>query len=78
MGHSIKCVKYRKTRHSFSDVQELFEGEKLVVPDTRKDYGESRMIAIGRINGRLVIGVFTQRSNIVRIISVRKANERQI
>ena len=58
-------------------MQELFEGEKLVVPDTRKDYGESRMIAIGRINGRLVIGVFTQRSNIVRIISVRKANERE-
>ena len=61
----------------FNDSQELFEGNKLVISDDRKDYGEARMIAVGRINDRLAVAVYTQRGKTIRIISVRKANSRE-
>lgn len=46
--------------------------------DTRKDYGEQRFIALGYIKGRLFSMVFTVRGTILRIISLRKANKREI
>ncbi len=61
----------------FNNAYELFGGDKLIIPDDRKDYGEKRMIAVGRINQRLVVAVYTQRGETIRIISVRKANSRE-
>ncbi|MBK5276215.1 MAG: BrnT family toxin [Desulfuromonadales bacterium] len=62
----------------FNDPHELFEGNKLIVPDDRKDYGEKRFIAVGHINNRLMIAVYTQRPpGAIRIISLRKANSRE-
>lgn len=49
----------------------------IVVPDVRRDYGESRFIAYGPLNGRLHALVFTQRTGARRIISFRKANRRE-
>ncbi len=71
------AVNIEKHGIDFNDAHELFEGDKLIIQDDRKDYGERRDIAIGRIDGRLVIAVFTQRGQIIRIISVRKANSRE-
>ena len=45
--------------------------------DTRRDYGEVRLRAMGLIDGRLHEAVFTPRGGRVRIISLRKANERE-
>jgi uncharacterized protein len=70
-------VNIEKHGIDFNDAHELFEGDKLVISDTRQDYGEKRMIAVGRINGRLMVGVYTQRSETLRIISIRKANDRE-
>jgi len=62
----------------FVDVPEMFGGPMLVVPDTRKDYGEARQIGFGLIRGRLVAVVFTEpEPETIRIISVRKANHRE-
>ena len=56
-----------------------FEWEKTVVwPDYRKDYGEDRMIGIGYIGERLFNVVFVDRDGIRRIISLRKANLREV
>lgn len=48
--------------------------------DDRRDYGEERRIAYGYVNRRLHVCVYTVRVDVeeVRIISVRKANEREI
>ena len=46
--------------------------------DDRKNYGEDRLIAYGHVEKRLHICVFTMRHDVTRIISVRKANEREI
>ena len=41
-------------------------------------YGEMRQIAIGYIGGRLHFVVFTERGEQRRIISMRKANPREV
>ncbi len=62
----------------FTDAPEMFDGPMLVVPDDRADYGEPRRIGMGSIRGRLMVVVYTERQpNIVRIISLRKANKRE-
>ena len=56
---------------------EVFAGATLTVEDDRKDYGEDRFITIGFLDGRMVVLVWTPRNSIPRIISMRKANERE-
>lgn len=46
--------------------------------DTRKDYGEARYIALGYIGDRLFSLVFTLRGDVMRVISLRKANPREV
>ena len=56
---------------------EVFAGSTLTVEDDRQNYGEDRFITIGFLDGRMVILVWTPRSGTRRIISMRKANERE-
>ena len=56
---------------------EVFAGATLTVEDDRQDYGEDRFITIGFLDDRMVILVWTPRIGARRIISVRKANERE-
>jgi len=50
----------------------------LVVEDARKDYGERRFRVLGQIEGRLHALVFTPRAGRVHVISLRKANQREV
>ena len=56
---------------------EIFGGATLTVEDDREDYGETRLITIGFLEGPMVVMVWTQRGPARRIISLRKANERE-
>ncbi len=56
---------------------EIFAGATLTIADDRKDYGEPRFITIGRLDGRMVVSVWTPRGAARRIISLRKANDRE-
>ena len=56
---------------------EVFAGATLTVEDDRQDYGEDRFITIGFLDERMVILVWTPRNGARRIISMRKANERE-
>jgi hypothetical protein len=49
-----------------------------VVEDTRNDYGEPRFQALGFIEGRLHMLVFTPRVDETHVISLRKANKREV
>jgi hypothetical protein len=56
-----------------------FEWETaLEFQDRRRDYGERRMVAYGEIASRLHVMVWTPRHGTVRLISLRKANGREI
>lgn len=46
--------------------------------DNRRSYGEDRYQLTGLIEGRLFVLVYTTRRDIVRIISARKANSREV
>jgi uncharacterized protein len=45
--------------------------------DNRRDYGEVRMVATGRIGQRLYLLIYAERGAVIRIISLRKANKRE-
>jgi uncharacterized protein len=56
----------------------LFAGPHLTIEDDRFDYGEIRLIAFGLIRDRLFVCVYVDRGSIRRIISLRKANSREV
>jgi uncharacterized DUF497 family protein len=62
----------------FVRAAEVFDGATATVRDERKDYGETRFVTTGRLDNRIVVVVWTPRGNARRIISMRKANEREI
>ena len=53
-------------------------GGALIVEDLRKDYGERRFQALGLIENRLHMMVFTPRASKAHVISLRKANKREV
>lgn len=61
----------------FEDAKLVFEGVTVEVEDTRKDYGEVRMICFGLLEGRMVVVGYTLRGSDRHIFSMRKANDRE-
>ena len=56
----------------------LFDGPTLERDDTRRDYGERRILATGTVSGEVLMCVYTDREpGIRRIISLRFANRRE-
>ena len=62
----------------FARAGEVFEGVQLTRQDKREDYAEVRFVTAGWLDARLVVVVWTPRGEVRRIISMRKANEREI
>lgn len=76
-----KNQKNIEERNLSFELARQFEWETAVITqDLRKDYPEERFIASGYISGfdRLYILVFTPIPNGFRVISFRKANNREI
>jgi uncharacterized DUF497 family protein len=61
----------------FADAAAVFAGVHLTLEDHRQDYGEIRFISVGLLCQRMVVMVWTLRGAARRIISMRKANERE-
>ena len=62
----------------FAQAGQVFYGRYLTMQDLRMPYSEPRFITVGVMGGRMVVLVWTQRGNARRIISMRKANDREI
>ncbi|MHB9100360.1 MAG: BrnT family toxin [Sulfuricella sp.] len=56
----------------------FFDPNRIVHADTRHSYGEERYQLMGMIEQRLFVVVYTPRHDTMRIISVRKANQREV
>ncbi len=56
----------------------FFDPNRLVHADNRRSYGEDRYQLMGMIQQRLFVVVYTPRHDVIRIISARKANQREI
>jgi uncharacterized protein len=50
----------------------------LIIVDGRKDYGETRLQVLALIEGRLHVVVVTPRGDDLRVISLRKANKKEV
>ena len=61
----------------FASAAEVFAGRFYDRLDDRFDYGEERVITVGRLAGRMVVVVWTQRETARHVISMRKANDRE-
>lgn len=62
----------------FDDGARIFLGRVLVWQDARRDYGEDRFRAIGESLGEILHVAFTWRGRVMRIVSVRRANRREV
>lgn len=56
----------------------FMDADRLIRKDARWDYGEDRYQLIGAIDRRVFFVVYTIRGKIIRIISARKANKREV
>lgn len=65
-------------RLAFVLLSEMDWATAYVVEDERKDYGERRFRVLGYISGRLYAAVFTPRADKFHVISLRKANSREV
>lgn len=66
-----------QTRHhiSFAEAVAIFVDPRLVVLDASRERNhENRSKAIGMIEGRIFVVVFTRRGSATRVISARRAN----
>lgn len=62
---------------SFEDAILVFRGETVIVLDDRYDYGEVRYSVFGELGGRGIVVTYTNRASRIRIISMRRTNNRE-
>jgi uncharacterized protein len=61
----------------FADAAAIFAGVTVEIEDTRKNYGERRVICYGLLAGRVVVVGYTPRGADRHVFSMRKASERE-
>lgn len=68
-----------KEKHDvdFSEAYRFDWRTALIQQDNRRDYGEERFKAMGFVGERLHIIVYTLRGGTVRIIGMRRANDKE-
>ena len=74
-----KSTKNDEERDFSFELAAQFDFETAVIEiDNRKNYQEIRFNALGLIDDRLYHMTYTVREDIVRVISLRKANKREV
>jgi hypothetical protein len=68
----------RERGFGFDYAARIFAGPTLEAIDRRNDYGEERIRAIGEIDGRVFVVVYTDRSRVRWIISAWKASGKDL
>ncbi len=67
----------RQGGFGFDTAAWVFDGPTLEAVDDRRAYGEIRIRAIGRVDVNVLVVVYTDRNEVRRIISARKANRKE-
>ena len=70
-------LNFEKHGIDFNLAKTAFDGEIVTKVDGRFDYGEIRQVALGEVEGRVLFVVYTERGDVIRIISARKANKKE-
>ena len=73
-----QALNLRKHGIDLSDAAYVFlDPHRLDAADERKDYGGERRLVVGAVEDRVWVVVYTRRADAIRLISARKANERE-
>lgn len=59
----------------FGEAQKLWDGPHVIIP-TKNVSGENRSAILGVIRSKVYIGIFTERDDVVRIISCHRADKK--
>ena len=70
-------INVEKHHIDFNDAKGIFQSARLTAMDSRRDYGETRKSSIGTIGPHVCVVVYTEREGVTKIISARKANQRE-
>lgn len=78
----VKSAANRLARgFGFAFATAIFAGRYLVTEDTRRDYGERRFVAVGRVAGLHLTVIYTDRDTagdmVRRIISARRSSPKE-
>lgn len=74
---SEACLDQRGFDFAYA-IRVFLDARRVVEADARRDYGERRWRVTGLIEGRLFVIIFTPRRGVLRIISARKANQKEV
>lgn len=74
---SDHCFKTRGFDFAYAALA-FADPHRIIRQDHRFSYGEARYKLIGCINGRHFVLIYTPRRDLIRIISARKANSREV
>ena len=77
-NHNKRLKNLALHRLDFQDVTQFDWSSALYFGDSRRDYGEDRVLATGFFRARLTVLIYTQRRNRIRIISWRRPNGREL
>ena len=76
--HKAKREKTLQERGlDFARAVEVFGGTHFTGQDKRQNYEEDRFITVGWLDDNMTVMVWTPRGEVRRIISMRKANDRE-
>lgn len=57
----------------FAELESLFAGQTVTVPDERFEYGEQRFMTVGLLKDIVVTVAHTETDEVIRIISARRS-----
>ncbi len=72
-----RLINLQRHQIDFADVKQVFDNERRTIVDDRFDYGEIRFFTLGLLHGRIVAVSHTETDDLIRIISVRKADKNE-
>ena len=74
---SDACFAHRGFDFAYA-IHAFLDDDRIVGRDRRWPYGEDRYRLLGAIEGRVFVVIYTMRGSVIRIISARKANRREV
>ena len=74
---SKRKINLAKHGFDFRDAQKVFEGITFTFEDDLFNYGEYRCITLGMLDSIIVVIAHTERYDVIRLISMRKATKNE-
>ena len=79
LDETNRAANFKKHGVDFADAARIFSGPVVEWHDEREDYGEERYIALGELDGQVILfvayAVRGKASDVIRLISARKATK---